>query len=94
MSLLVAGRLFYEIDLLDSTNDTISFMHFHSALDVISDFEIVKSRNFKNIIIVVLLVGVAIILSILLIFIYFRKKKNNEKISQIEINSLAKSKNQ
>jgi len=75
MSLLVGGRIFYEIDMQDSIWDTIRFIHFHSALDVTKEFEIATIGNKKLIIIIIILIVVALLASGLLYFIYFRKKK-------------------
>ena len=88
MSFLVAGRLFYEIDLLDSENDSISFIHFHSALDVVNDFEIIESSNQKLLVFVILVVVLTLIVSVILLVIYLRKKKYKvSEPTQIEINA-------
>ena len=89
MSLLIGGRIFYEIDLIDTADDTMKFMHFHSALDVIKEFQTEEYSNKSTIIIVVVIFVVTLIIIIILFVLYIRnKKKNHSGPSQIEFNQL------
>ena len=90
MSLLVGGRIFYEIDMTDGQGDSIRFMHFHSALDVIDEFEVALGGNKPIITIVVILILLALIISIILFYIYIRNRKKvgtaGSGTTEIEIN--------
>lgn len=84
MNLLVAGRFFYEIDLQETSLDSIEFIHFHGALDYMTEFNI-RSGRFPGFLIIIILL---ICLSISLIVYYkcCRKPKEVGIINQIEMN--------
>lgn len=90
MSLLTGGRIFYEIDFLDSNGDTMKFMHFHSALDVIKEFQTEEYSNRSVIIIVVVVFIITLIIIIILFALYIRNKKKaiGSGPAQIEFNNL------
>jgi hypothetical protein len=87
MSLVVGGRIFYEIDMIDEFGESIRFIHFHSALDVVKDFEVVSSGNKQTLILILVLIGVGLIISSILFYCYIKRKKdmNNKEIAGIEI---------
>ena len=79
MSLVVGGRIFYEIDMIDNSGELIRFIHFHSALDVVKDFEVVSSGNTGTIILILVLIGVGLIISAILFYYYIKRKKDIKK---------------
>jgi LPXTG-motif cell wall-anchored protein len=87
MSLVVGGRIFYEIDMIDNSGELIRFIHFHSALDVVKDFEVVSSGNTGTIILILVLIGVGLIISAILFYYYIKRRKemNKSEIGGIEI---------
>jgi hypothetical protein len=95
MSLIVGGRIFYEIDLLDSQGDSIQFMHFHSALDVVKEFEIAESGSKRVVTIVLVIIGLALLISIILFYLYVRNRKKTGNVGpgEIEFNQLKPIKN-
>lgn len=89
MSLVVGGRIFYEIDLVDTMDDSILFMHFHSALDLVKDFEISEGRNGRLVAIILILIGIALLISVIIFYLYIRKgKKTSQEPVEIEFNQL------
>lgn len=94
MSLIVGGRLFYEIDLTDNSGELIRFIHFHSALDVIKNFEVLSNDSKGTIILILVLIGIGFIVSAILFYIYFKKKKglNSNESLGIEIHQFNPSK--
>ena len=87
MSLVVGARIFYEIDMIDNSGELIRFIHFHSALDVVKDFEVVSSGNTGTIILILVLIGVGLIISAILFYYYIKRRKemNKSEIGGIEI---------
>jgi len=89
MKLLVAGRFFYEVEMVDANSpESIRFMHFHSALDVVKDFEISQASSGWVLVIVLLVLAVVLVTGAATFYYYYKKAHQNKVVhhhSQLEM---------